>query len=129
MIRNGSDTEYEASKTTLRRIQYQIALSAGGPRGGSGAETMAAKRAEGILCVAYDSAWTGGAASSCGKLGVIALGIQKEQSSVWLLALPSTILPEAVTNLTPVLVQIIEMPSPFKLLITGAAVAIPSVNP
>lgn len=48
---------------------------------------------------------------------------------MWLLALPSTILPEAVTNLTPVLVQIIEMPSPFKLLITGPAVAIPSVNP
>ena len=38
-------------------------------------------------------------------------------------------MPDAVTNLIPVLVQSIEIFSPFKLLSAGAAVAMPSVNP
>lgn len=103
-----------------------IAENAGGPRAGSGADTMAAKRAAGMLCVAYDKVCDGGQTSFNAKLGAKPLGTQSEQSSACEEVFASMTLPDSLINLMPALVQIILMPLP---LTTGAAIATPSVNP
>ncbi len=54
------------------------------------------------------------------------VGTQNEHSKVWVLVLPSTILPDSLTNLIPVLVQIMLIPFPVTI---GAAIATPKVNP
>lgn len=54
------------------------------------------------------------------------MGIQNEHSKLCVVVLPSTILPDSLTNLIPVLVQIMLMPFPLN---TGAAIATLSVNP